>query len=53
MYEALPMDLVECFRQTNGDALKSCQIEWSPLILLKYSIQWLAAFPKGLPHIIT
>jgi hypothetical protein len=43
MYEALPMDLAECFRQTNGDAQKACQIERLPQVPLKNPIQWFTA----------
>jgi hypothetical protein len=43
MCEALPMDLAECFRQTNGDAQKARQIERLPLVPLKNLIQGLAA----------
>jgi hypothetical protein len=42
MYEALPMDLAERFRQGNGYAQKAGQIEWPALVPLKNPIQTLA-----------
>jgi hypothetical protein len=43
MREALPMDLAECFRQTNGDAKKASQIERLPVVPLKNPIQGFTA----------
>jgi hypothetical protein len=42
-YEAAPMDLAECFRQTTGDVQKARQIERSPLVPFKNPIQGLTA----------
>ncbi len=43
MYEALPVDLAECFRYANGDAQEASQIEGLPLVPLEKLIQRLTA----------
>jgi len=43
MYEAVPMDLPECFRQTNSDAQEARHTDRLPLVPLKNPIQWLTA----------
>jgi hypothetical protein len=39
MYEAVPMDLAERYRQANGDAQEASQVERLPLIPIKNAIQ--------------
>jgi hypothetical protein len=43
MYEAVLMDLTECFGQPNGSAREASQVARSPLVPLKNAIQRLAA----------
>jgi hypothetical protein len=43
MYEATPVDLSKCYRQTNGYLQGASQIERLPLVPLKNLIQGLAA----------
>jgi hypothetical protein len=39
MYKAAPMDLADCFSQTDGDAQKARQFERLPVVPLKNPIQ--------------
>jgi hypothetical protein len=43
VYEAVPMDLTECYRQANSDAKDAGEIERLPLIPLNNPIQVLTA----------
>jgi hypothetical protein len=43
MYKAAPMDLADCFSQTDGDAQKARQFERLPVVPLKNPIQGFTA----------